>query len=392
MRIALLSLHFSEYSLHLARALATENDVLLVLEKHRATGELGDDFTRFAVPGLRIEVVEFDRTPKAIVDEVRAIAGLLRRFTPDVVHVQETHFDALAILLPVIGRLPYVLTVHDPSPHSGEEDTGLLGRRRELYRLAHRRRADMAITHGAVLAGQLARVSPHLAGRIADIPHGPLGDLPGDPPAADVVPGRFLFLGRMHPYKGLAVFVEAIAMLVARGRPVEGVIAGRGPALADMRDQVTGVPHLTVREEYLSRADMLGLVDSADALALPYLDGTQSGIALLAMGRGRCCIASDVGSLGEVVRDGETGVLVPPGSAAALAEAFEYVLYNPLEAARLREGVVADASGRFSWQTIAQATTDAYRAAAAHRQAQGSLPKRVLRRALGLLQSQPQNP
>lgn len=360
MRIALVSLHFSEYSLHLARALATRHEVLLVLETNRAVGELGEDVGRFAVPGLTIEQVHSARSPQAVFHEVRAIRGHLRRFRPDVVHVQETHYDALAILLPLLGRMPYVLTVHDPAPHSGEEDTGLFGRRREIYRLAHRRRADVAITHGAVLADELARVSPHLAGWISDIPHGPLGDLPGDPASAPVVLGRFLFLGRMHRYKGLGVFVQAIDALVARGRRVEGVIAGTGPALADMRADLAGHPQLQVREEYLSRTDMLRLVDSADAIALPYLDGTQSGIAMLALGRGRCCVASDVGSLGEVVRDGETGVLVPPGSVDALADALEFILDHPEEAARLRAGAAADAAGRFSWETIAEATTHAY--------------------------------
>lgn len=373
MRVALVSLHFSEYSLHLARALAADHEVLLILEKNRATGELGDDLERFSVPGLTIEQVSFERTPKAIVTQVVVIDRLLRRFRPEVVHVQETHFDSLALLLPLYGRLPYVLTVHDPAPHSGEEDTGLLGRRREVYRVAHRRRADVAITHGAVLARELGRVDPHLRGRIADIPHGPLGDLPGDPAPTPVVPGRFLFLGRMHKYKGLGIFVEAMEMLVERGRRVEGIIAGRGPALAEMHDTLVGAPHLSVRQEYLSRADMLSLVDSADALALPYLDGTQSGIALLALGRGRCCVASDVGSLGEVVRDGETGVLVPPGSATALADALEYVLDHPEESERLRAGAVSDAAGRFSWQTIAQATTAAYHQARARRASRGRL-------------------
>lgn len=371
MRVALLSLHFSEYSLHLARALAASHEVLLILEKNRATGELGENIDRFTVPGLVIEQVNFDRTIKAVAGQVNEISRLLRAFRPEVVHVQETHFDALAILLPLFGRLPYVLTVHDPAPHSGEEDTGLFGRRREVYRRAHRRRADVAITHGAVLARELARVSPHLADRVADISHGPLGDLPGDPAPAPVVPGRFLFLGRMHPYKGLAVFVEAMDMLVARGRRVEGVVAGRGPALTRMREELAAKPHLHVREEYLSRADMLSLVDSSDALALPYLDGTQSGIALLALGRGRSCVASDVGSLSEVVRDGETGVLVPPGSATALADALEYVLDHPEENERLREGAVADAAGRFSWEAIARSTTVAYEQALARRASRG---------------------
>ncbi|MCS6940794.1 MAG: glycosyltransferase, partial [Roseiflexus sp.] len=61
---------------------------------------------------------------------------------------------------------------------------------------------------------------------------------------------------------------------------------------------------------------------ACDAVVLPYLEATQSGVAQLAIGFEKPMIATSVGGMPETIRDGETGLIVPPGDSAALADAI----------------------------------------------------------------------
>jgi glycosyltransferase involved in cell wall biosynthesis len=92
----------------------------------------------------------------------------------------------------------------------------------------------------------------------------------------------------------------------------------------------------------------------ARVVAVPYLVGFQSGIVHLAMTMGRAVVASDVGDIGSAVADGETGLLVPPGEPAALADALERIVSDPKLAERLgAEGRRRVLSGS-SWESVAE--------------------------------------
>lgn len=364
MRIALIALHFADYATCLAEALAVNHEVLLVLERGNAEAELGG--LPESVGALTIRIVEHVPNPISAIAQAARIHRWLRDFAPDVVHAQEVIYDSWALALLRVRRWPLVLTVHDPSPHSGEEMRGIR-RRYVAYQRAQRHGCDEAITHGATLVADLERVVPSLRGRVSSIPHGVLGRRSSDAPAAPYDPaGHLLFLGRMHPYKGLAVFLDALTGIRRRGRSIKAVVAGRGPALDEARDDLALLPDLRVEKRFLSREEMLALVDASSIVMAPYLDGTQSGIAMLAMGRGRPVVASRVGSLPEVVHDDVNGVLVPPGDPEALAQILEALLDDPPTLRRQAAAAVDLADREFSWAWIAEATVAAYGRAIDH--------------------------
>jgi glycosyltransferase involved in cell wall biosynthesis len=73
-------------------------------------------------------------------------------------------------------------------------------------------------------------------------------------------------------------------------------------------------------------------------------------------------VATTAGALPEVVgRDGETALLVPPGDAAALAQAIGRLLDDPVLRARLSGAALQRAAERYSWEATARATADVYR-------------------------------
>lgn len=378
MRVALLALHFTEYSVALAAALArTGHEVLLVLERGNLDAEL--DGTVPEHPRLTVEILHHRGDPRAMAANAWRLRRLVREFRPDVLHAQEVIYDWIHVVAQTAG-VPVVLTVHDPRPHSGEEKGSLVQRRYDVYRSLLRRRAAQLITHGDELVAHLCEDLGRDATTVHAVPHGALGVMPQDPPPTPFQPtGKLLFLGRMHRYKGLHVFVEALQSLTDQGIPRTAVVAGRGPALEENAEALQALG-AQVEDRYLSREEMLALVDEAHAVVLPYTDGTQSGVALLAVGRGRPCVASNVGSIPDAVRDGVNGLLVPPSSPVALTEGLARIIEDDALARSLANGASDLAHGEFGWDAIAQATTGVYQAAC--ESALGARPDGVHRRRL----------
>jgi glycosyltransferase involved in cell wall biosynthesis len=181
-------------------------------------------------------------------------------------------------------------------------DVELARRAPQLARLVLRR-ARLAICASSELAAaatELGAPAVRVIPGAVDVPE-TVGE-PDDPP-------HVLYAGRLSPEKGVLELVEA-----ARGLPL--VIAGDGP----LRDRVPGalgfVPH----------DRLLGLYESAAVVACPSHREGYGVVCAEAMAYGRPVVASAVGGLRDLVVDGETGLLVPPGDVTALRSALELVL------------------------------------------------------------------
>jgi glycosyltransferase involved in cell wall biosynthesis len=164
---------------------------------------------------------------------------------------------------------------------------------------------------------------------------------PADPPGV-------LFVGRLSPEKGILELVQA-----ADG--MELMVAGDGP----LRDRVPGV------RGFVPHHELGPLYDRAAVVAVPSRREGFGVACLEAMAHGRPVVASAVGGLLDLVVDGETGLLVPPGDVPALRAALERLLGN----AELRERLGAAARERvrdhFAWPAVTDATIEAYEAALA---------------------------
>lgn len=364
MRVAFLGLHFAEYSAHLCLALADVHDVLLFLYEDNARNELGDRLkTEFVHP--RLQIVQLAR-PKGllrVLGNARAIVSQVARFAPDVVHMQEELRDELILALPLIRRHPLIMTIHDPVNHSGQDAKRLRFSRFRLYRAIVRRSADRVIAHGQAMTDAVEACLPRLRGRVDSVPHGPLGPTGDLPPPVLPKEHSFLFFGRIHEYKGLRYFIEAVQQLHRSGVPVRGVIAGRGPDLKANRLLLAQTPSaFVVDERYIDEAEVRRLFSETTAAVIPYVDGTQSGVAAMAIGSGRPIIATKVGSIPEMVRDGVNGILVSPRSVDELVAAMSVFLVDDARWAHLAGGARTLRSGELSWREIAKATTRIYMA------------------------------
>jgi glycosyltransferase involved in cell wall biosynthesis len=148
-------------------------------------------------------------------------------------------------------------------------------------------------------------------------------------------PPRLLCIGRLIPIKGHLVLLRAFAQALQEVPDLELRIAGRGPlhpALRAIIDELglgSGVRLLGQVSPIQTAIEHVGVV------VVPSLGEGFGMVALEAMERARPVIASAVGGLVDIVRDGQTGILVPPGEVEPLAQAIVDLVSDPDRAARL---------------------------------------------------------
>jgi glycosyltransferase involved in cell wall biosynthesis len=182
-----------------------------------------------------------------------------------------------------------------------------------------------------------------------------------DPPVGGPPPSRgrhVLFAGFLTPAKGLDVLCDAWQRVAGQagraGLPL--VIAGdaapdRAGWLAGLRERfaATAAPpcwQTGVTDERFQR-----LIADAAVVVLPYLaSNPASGVLIRAVAQGRPVVASTTPAFRAVLTDGESGLLVPPGDAAALAAALRSVLTDPALRDRLGGRAGELARHRFSWR------------------------------------------
>jgi glycosyltransferase involved in cell wall biosynthesis len=320
MRVAFLSFDFGEYCIRLASALARQADVLLLLPHQQAAPHLSLleqtlNFQPFHKPRMRQPL----RQLRMLCTLVRRI----RRFKPDVLHLQQGHLWFNSVL-PFLKQYPLVLTIHDPRHHIGDRE----GQKApQLIMDFGFRRAAHVIVHGErlkqVVVEELCFPSKH----VHVIPHVVLGDSTAQPQVCED-DRLILFFGRIWAYKGLDYLIRAEPLITARVPDAKIVIAGEGEDFARYRRLMVHPETFIVHNEYVPDDKRTALFRQASLVVLPYIDASQSGVIPLAYTFAKPVVATTVGSLPDMVEHGHTGYLVPPRDEQALAEAIVSLLQD----------------------------------------------------------------
>jgi glycosyltransferase involved in cell wall biosynthesis len=245
-------------------------------------------------------------------------------------------------MMRVSGR-PTVVLAHNVRPHEhipGEEHFArwTLGR------------ASGVVVHASSVRDEVKEIAP--ASPVTVVPHPPnlrvsRSDLPPRPPL------RLLCLGFVRRYKGFDVAVDALGELLARGLDARLTIAGSvWDEKTEWQERVTAAAvrgRVELRDRYASDDEIVSLLRDHHIVVLPYRSATQSGIVPLAYAAGRPVVVSDVGGLGDVVRDRQTGRLVRPEQPHDLADAIAEV------AASLDRYASEAAAAATRWEEVADA-------------------------------------
>jgi glycosyltransferase involved in cell wall biosynthesis len=295
--------------------------------------------------GIGVEVI--DATSDA--DAVRELTGYLRREEIDLLHAHMFRAEVVGTRAAVAAGTPVIVaTVHSSRVRSMEDVATLAALTTYMDRLivpsssieakvrAEGRRARFAVIPNGVDLERFSSRAPSRASRSE------LG-----------VPDDALLLGvvaRLEPEKGHIFLLEAMPAAVAACPSAWLLVVGEGTQESALRQAAEALP--PPARDRISftgrREDVSALTAEMDVAVLPSLREAQ-GISLLeAMAHGRPLVASDVGGIPEVVTNGVTGLLVPPGDSAALARAVITLLADPALRRQMGEAGRRVVAERFS--------------------------------------------
>jgi glycosyltransferase involved in cell wall biosynthesis len=155
--------------------------------------------------------------------------------------------------------------------------------------------------------------------------------------ANGTVPAHVVSVGRLVPMKGFSLLVSAVAALAREGRPVRLTVVGDGPDRAMLEGQAArlGIGGAVTFTGALGAEAVTGLLASATVFCLPSFAEGVPVVLMEAMAAGVPVISTEVMGIPELVRDGESGLLVAPGREDQLAGALRRLLDEPETRARL---------------------------------------------------------
>lgn len=301
--------------------------------------------------------------------------------------VQIPNWDAEGIAVLLAGGFTTSLGLYTPIATVRQVDPRLVGESRELDQLAaierlSYQRADLLLACGPAIVEEVsARYHLELdAERIGYAAHG-LPDVPRAVTPAGGPEITVLFVGRLEPRKGIDTLLECIPELAGEFPLAHFVIAGNdtlpsehGPTYRRQFETSLAGRMLGDRVRFLGMVDdaeLTRLYAACDVFVAPSRYESFGLILVEAMRQGRPVVAGDVGGMREIVAEGETGLLVPPGDATALRRALAGLLASePVrrrmgERARRRylehftaEGMVATVAAHYRRVVDARAAAD----------------------------------
>jgi D-inositol-3-phosphate glycosyltransferase len=286
-------------------------------------------------------------------------------------------FDRTLLLIyyKLLGK-KLVFTAHNVN--AGERDGADSSSNRFSLRIQYRLMEHIFV-HTQKMKDQLMQTFGVREGRISIIPFGTYDMVPQSALTSAEAKQRLglreadrtiLFFGRITPYKGIDLLVDAFARIALDDQSYRLVIAGEAMKESEQQWQQVQqtIAQSSMREQvvqhtrYIGDAEIEIYFKGADVLVLPYSQIFQSGVLFMAYSFGLPVIATDVGSFGRDIIEGETGFLCRPGDAGDLARVIErYFASDLFKAIDEQRGKIKDfIQTSHSWEIAAGKTGDVY--------------------------------
>lgn len=274
----------------------------------------------------------------------------LQRDPPDLIHIQSRQAAKAGMWLARELCRPFVLTVHD---YLQRDEKFFVDRRwcRRIIAVSESVKSDLRERTG-------------LPCELVTVIHSGVDTDETVDETSVLTPGRVPVVGTAGPLeavKGFPFFLGAAARVLATGRDVEFVIAGAGPEESNLRRLSSTLKidsHVTFVPNLLEFGDAL---EAMDIFCLPSLQQGIGTIMLEAMSMGRPVIATRVGGVYRVIRERETGFLVPPSNSEVLSERILELLDHPDQARSIGRNARSEVCREFSVEQMVAKTVELYR-------------------------------
>lgn len=257
----------------------------------------------------------------AMLRDCRTLAKHLAALRPDVIHFDTAKARALGLLPFLYGRYrnKVCITIHDPTPHSGEFNW-----RNILVKKGFFPKATGFLFYSAFSEKIFQQVYPNYRNKTAVTGMHAYSFYRTYLQAEEPERNRIVFFGRISPYKGVDIFLKAIPLVLEKFPGEQFILAGAkssgyqldAAAIEACRGQVA------LQLEHIPNDRLVKMVAGAKMVICPYRDATQSGVLMTAFACHTGVIATAVGAFPEFIREGENGRLCAPEDHEALAEAI----------------------------------------------------------------------
>jgi starch synthase len=354
---------FIEYQIQLANALCKKEEVIIIFPMH----ELPNVYLGTIDQGVNIHLLGRGKPwyhPISLLI-LKDIVKTMRKFRPDVIHMQLGGSIVDLALLPFFKRYPLVATFHDVTLHVGEES-----RRVNFVRNCMRKYSDEIIVHGEKLREQMIREYNLPSEKVHAIHFGEHEVAPFKKYEREGIEEEgnlILFFGRIYQYKGLEYLIKAESLITKEVPNAKIVIAGEGENFKKY-DEMIGSrrEHFILHNYRIPYEEGAELFQKSSLVVLPYIEASQSGVVPTAYGFKKPVVVTDVGSISEIVDDNKTGFIVPPRDSQALAEAVIRLLKDKKLRKEMGENAYKKLKEDFSWDRITEKTLEVYREAIAN--------------------------
>lgn len=351
MRIVMIAFTNIEYTIELTEGLSKLEDVMLMIPESQAKR-----FSGVIDPELNLCPFYYPRirSPKNLLT-IYCIIKKIHEFRPDIIHIQKGH-PWFNFSLPFLKDFCLVTTIHDVI---------LLDRpSQKIPAFTYKppiKYANQLIVHGNKLKETMIKKFKRLADDIHVLPRGVNSVYtryvknPVDEEHHSV-----MYFGRIWGYKGIRYLIEAEPLITEKVPDAKIIIAGTGEDFQKYREMMVHKEKFIVYNKFISHEMVAELFQKASLIALPYIDGSQSGVIPQAYAFRKPVVITDVGSLAENVSDGETGFIVPPKDSKKLAEAIITLLTDDIKRRQMGESGYKKTKEELSWKRIAPQTLQVY--------------------------------
>lgn len=324
-----LSLAGAEVQLmHLAKHLRRRGDDVMLMTI-LPIFQFEDDPEVATLPLVHVGTARFLRTPMAFARAWRT----MRRFDPDIAVSFVYHANVMTRIVGLLARVPVIVS-------SIRNERFGPPRRDRIIRLTDRL-ATLTTTNSARAAARLVRDDVVPAERLRVIPNGiDVETFAADPDdrrrlraELSLGEGDFAWLaaGRLTEQKDLPTLLRAFVPHHRRFVRSRLLIAGKGELRAELEALARDLQVDEAVTFLGERSDVPRLMAAADAFVLSSAWEGLPNVVMEAMAAGRPVVATDVGGVSELLEDGETGAIVPPGRAQELARAMDALVEMPEE-------------------------------------------------------------
>jgi glycosyltransferase involved in cell wall biosynthesis len=343
-----------EYTIELSEALAEFEDVMLMIPESHATRfkdviKGAVNIYPFCYPRLRY--------PTNLI-MINNLLKKIREYKPDIIHLQRGH-PWFNFALPLLKKNCLIITIHDviALDWPTKRLPAFTFKPPIIY-------GNQFIVHGKKLKKLMVKVNKKSPDDIHVLRRGVNSIYTRyiDNPIKDN--GRtILYFGRIWGYKGLAYLIKAEPLITRKIPDAKIIIAGAAKDFNQYEKMMVNRENFIVHNEYIPNNMVAKLFQEASLVALPYINGSQSGVIPMAYAFKKPVVITDVGSLSENVDNGVTGYIVPPKNPEKLAEAIIDLMINEEKRKKMGENAFKKTQEELSWENIAVKTIKVYKKA-----------------------------